>query len=313
MLHNDTLPPLILQQKRGSDMNRGIWLAAAAAFAVLAAGTVASAANDKIALVTAENFYGDIAQQIGGDNVAVSSIMSNPDQDPHLFEVSPAVARQIASAQIIVYNGADYDPWMVKLLAASPRAGRVAIVAADLVHKKAGENPHLWYDPATMPAVAGALAAALAKADPAHADDYAARLKTFAASLTPINEKIAALRAKFAGVTVTATEPVYGYMADTLKLKMRNERLQLAIMNDTEPSARDVAGFERDLKTHKVRLLFYNKQASNKLVQHLVDVARASNIPIVGVTETCPPGMTFQEWMQSELDATEHALASPSS
>ena len=293
-------------------MKRLVTIAAALLF-ITAACASAGAVETKVAVVAAENFYGDVARQIGGDAIAVSSILSNPDQDPHLFEVSPAVARQIAGAQIVIYNGADYDPWMLKLLAASPRADRTVIVAADLVHKKAGDNPHLWYDPATMPAVANALAAALSKADPAHADDYAARLKTFVASLAPINDKVAALRAKFAGVPVTASEPVFGYMADALKLKMRNERLQLAIMNDTEPSARDVAAFERDLKTHKVRVLFYNKQASNKVVQHLVEVARAANIPIVGVTETCPPDMTFQEWMRSELDATEHALASPSS
>ena len=282
-------------------------------FVVLGASTVAHAADAKITVVAAENFYGDVAQQIGGARIAVSSIMSNPDQDPHLFEVSPSIARQIAGAQIVIYNGADYDPWMTKLLAASPRPDRVVIVASDLTHKKPGDNPHLWYDPATMPAVATALAAALSKTDPGHADDYAARLKTFVASLSPINEKIAALRMKFAGAAVTATEPVFGYMADALGLKGRNERLQLAIMNDTEPSARDIAAFERDLKTRKVRILFYNKQASNKLVQHLVEVARASNTPVVGVTETCPANMTFQAWMQSELDATEHALASPSS
>jgi zinc/manganese transport system substrate-binding protein len=285
----------------------------AAFLCALGALTPAHAADGKIAIVAAENFYGDVARQIGGDRVNVSSIMNNPDQDPHLFEVSPGIARQIAGAQIVIYNGADYDPWMTKLLAASPRPDRTAIVAADLAHKKAGDNPHLWYEPATMPAVATALAAALAKADPADADDYAARLKTFTASLSSINEKVAALRAKFAGVAVTATEPVFGYMADALGLKMRNEHLQLAIMNDTEPSARDVAAFERDLKTHRVRVLFYNKQASNKLVQHLVEVARASNIPVVGMTETSPPDMTFQDWMQNELDATERALASPSS
>jgi zinc/manganese transport system substrate-binding protein len=283
----------------------------AAAFLFMSAALAAAhAADGKIAIVAAENFYGDVARQIGGDRVAVSSILSSPDQDPHLFEVSPAIARQIAGAQIVIYNGADYDPWMTKLLAASPRPERVAVVAAELTHKKAGDNPHLWYDPGTMPVVAAALAAALAKADPAHADDYAGRLKTFTASLSSIDEKIATLRAKFAGVAVTATEPVFGYMADALALKMRNDRLQLAIMNDTEPSARDIAAFERDLKTRKVRLLFYNKQTSNKLVQHLVDLARVANIPVVGVTETCPPDMTFQEWMQTELDATERALVS---
>jgi zinc/manganese transport system substrate-binding protein len=286
----------------------------ATALLIIYAGlTAAPAADGKIAVVTAENFYGDVAGRIGGDRVAVSSILSNPDQDPHLFEVSPSIVRDVAAAQVVIYNGADYDPWMEKLLAVTPMPGRAVIVAADLVNKKAGDNPHLWYDPATMPAVAAALAAALTAADPAHKDDFAVRLKTFLASLTPLNEKIAAVRGKFAGAVVTATEPVFGYMSAALKLKMQNERLQLAIMNDTEPSARDVAAFERDLKTHKVRVLFYNKQASDQLVMHLVELARASHVPVVGVTETCPPGLSYQEWMLNELDATERALAGPSS
>ncbi|MGD0334942.1 MAG: zinc ABC transporter substrate-binding protein [Xanthobacteraceae bacterium] len=280
---------------------------------MLVAAAPARAADGKIALVAAENFYGNVAQQIGGDRVSVTSILNSPDQDPHLFEVSPAVVRQIAAAQIVVYNGADYDPWMGQLLRVTPKPGRVVIIAADLVDKKAGDNPHIWYDPATMPAVARALAAALTAADPAHKDDYAARLKTFLASLDPLNEKLAAIRGKYAGAAVTASEPVFGYIAAALQLQMRNERFQLAVMNDTEPSARDVAAFEQDLKTHKVRVLFYNKQASDKLVRHLVDLARASNIPVVGVTETCPPGMSYQDWMMSELDDTGKALAGPSS
>ncbi|MGD0024681.1 MAG: zinc ABC transporter substrate-binding protein [Xanthobacteraceae bacterium] len=286
---------------------------ATALLITLAGLTGTRAADGKIALVAAENFYGDVAQQIGGDRVVVASILSNPDQDPHLFEVSPSVVRQIAAAQIVIYNGADYDPWMEKLLKVTARPGRVVIAAADLMHKKAGDNPHLWYDPPTMPAVALALAAALAAADPAHKDDYAARLKTFLASLQPLNEKIAAIRDKYAGVPVTASEPVFGYMAAALNLKMRNERFQLAIMNETEPSARDFAAFERDLKTHQVQVMFYNKQASDELVQHLVDLARASNIPVVGVTETAPSGLSFQDWMLRQLDDTENALAGSSS
>jgi len=291
-----------------------ILIGVAAALIFMAASlTGTRAADGKIAVVAAENFYGSVAQQIGGDRVAVASILNNPDQDPHLFEVSPAVVRQIAAAQIAIYNGADYDPWMAQLLKVTPKPGRMVIVAADLVHKKVGDNPHLWYDPPTMPAVAGALAAALAAADPAHQDDYAARLKTFLASLAPLNEKIAAIRGKYAGVPVTATEPVFGYMAAALRLTMRNERFQLAIMNETEPSAGDFAAFEEDLKTHQVRDMFYNKQASDKLVQHLVDLARASNIPVVGVTETAPPGLSYRDWMLTQLDATEKALAGSSS
>ena len=226
----------------------------------------ASAVGGKIAVVAAENFYGDVAQQIGGDQVSVLSIMSNPDQDPHLFETTPSVVRDIAAAQLVIYNGADYDSWMAKLLTATPRPERTVIVAAELVHKKAGDNPHLWYDPSTMPAVATALAAAFSAADPAHNDDYSARLKTFLASLEPLQQKIAAIRSKYAGVPVTASEPVFGYMATALGLKMRNQDFQLAVMNDTEPSASEVAAFESDLKTHKVKVMFYNKQASDNLV-----------------------------------------------
>jgi zinc/manganese transport system substrate-binding protein len=270
-------------------------------------------AAGKIAVVAAENFYGDVAQQIGGGRVAVTSVLSNPDQDPHLFETTPAVARQIAAAQVIVLNGAGYDPWMSKLLSVTTKSGRTVIVAADLTHKQPGDNPHLWYDPPTMPAVATAIAAALAARDPAHKDEYAARLKSFLASLAPLNEKIAAIGNKYAGAPVTATEPVFDYMAAALKLKMHDAQFQLAVMNDTEPSARALAAFESELNAHKVRVLFYNKQASDNLVQHLIDLARASKIPVVGITETAPPGQSYQAWMLDELNATEKALAEPTS
>jgi zinc/manganese transport system substrate-binding protein len=293
----------------------GLRFAAAVVFAALAAASTAAAraADGSIAVVAAENFYGDVAAQIGGSHVTVVSIMNNPDQDPHLFETTPGVVRQIAAAQVVILNGADYDPWMGKLIQVTPRPGRIVITAAELVHKKAGDNPHLWYDPATMPAVAKALAATLTAADPAHAPDYAARLKTFLASLTPVSRKIAALRDKYAGTPVTASEPVFGYMAGALGLKMRNESFQLSIMNDTEPSARDVAAFETDLKTHRVRVMFYNKQASDKAVQRLVDLAHKAKIPVVGVTETMPANVSFQDWMLTQLNDTEKALAGPSS
>ena len=270
-------------------------------------------ADDRITVTAAENFYGDVARQIGGDRISVDSILSNPDQDPHLFETSPSVVREIASALVIIYNGAGYDPWMDRLLTATPKPGRTVIVAADLMDKKAGDNPHLWYDPPTMPAVAGKLAAAFTAIDPAHAGAYAARLKTFVASLEPLNREIAAIRAKYGGVSVTASEPVIGYMAAALNLTMLDQRFQLAVMNDTEPSAGDVAAFERDLKSHAARVMFYNAQASNKIVQHLIDLAHASNVPVVGVAETCPPDLSYQHWMLGTLDKTALALAGPSS
>ena len=288
---------------------RKIGIDIAAVFILLGAFTHARAAEEKIAIVAAENFYGDVAQQIGGDRVSVTSILSSPDQDPHLFETSPSIVRKLAAAQIVIQNGLDYDPWMAALLKAAPKAGRIVIVAADLMHKKAGDNPHLWYDPALMPVVAKAVAAALAAADPSHADDYNSRLKSFLASLQPLDSEIASIRNKYEGAPVTATEPVFGYMAAALHLTMLNQGFQLAVMNNTEPSVSEVAGFEKDLERHDARVLFFNKQASDNLVHHMVDLAHKSHVPVVGVTETIPPALSYQDWMLRQLEMTENALA----
>ncbi len=280
--------------------------AAAAAFTL---SHSAFAADAKIPVVAAENFYGDVVQQLGGDRVDVTSILSNPDQDPHLFEASPKTARALQHASLVVYNGADYDPWMAKLLAASKGTNRTTIVAAELTGKKSGDNPHLWYDPATMPKVARAVSAALVAADPAHKSAYDANLAKFLDSLKPIDAKVAAVRASYAHTPVTATEPVFGYMSDAIGLDMRNQRFQLAAMNDTEASAADIAAFERDLRERRVRVLIYNSQATEALTQRMLKLARQSNVPTVSVTETQPAGKTFQQWMLSQLDDLGAALA----
>jgi len=150
------------------------------------------------------------------------------------------------------------------------------------------------------------------KADAAHAGDYAARLKTVLDSLANIDKKVAQLRAKHAGTPVTATEPVFGYMAQALGWQMRNERFQLAVMNDTEPSAKDIAAFENDLKSRKVKLMIYTKEVSCKLTQRLLDIARKSCVPVPGLTETEPANTTFQNWMLDQLGDIEKALAASS-
>jgi zinc/manganese transport system substrate-binding protein len=261
-----------------------------------------------IAIVAAENFYGDVAQQIGGAQVKVTSIISAPGQDPHQFEASPSIARDVANAAIVVLNGADYDPWVEKLLAGTPSAQRAVIIAADLLKRKPGDNPHLWYEPATMPAVATAIANELSRRDAAHADLYAMRLKTFLDSLAPIDTAIRSIRSRYAGAPVSATEPVFGYMAQALGFVMRNERFQLAVMNETEPSARDVAALQDDLRGHRVRILFYNAQVSGDLSTRLLAVARAAGVPVVGVTETKPADKTYQQWIAGELEAVSKAL-----
>jgi zinc/manganese transport system substrate-binding protein len=266
-----------------------------------------------IPVVAAENFYGELAAQIGGQNVEVTSIISNPNQDPHLFEASPSVARELSHARIVIYNGADYDPWMTKLLAAARSENREVIVVADLVHKKAGDNPHLWYDPQTMPVTAKAISAALATADPSHKADYDRNLQTLLESIKALDAKIAEMRRHHLGTEVTATEPVFGYMAAALGLHMRDQRFQLAVMNSTEPRASDVAAFENDLRTHKVKALIYNSQATDSAAQRLLRIAQASRVPVVGVTETEPAGKTYQAWMLEQLNALDAALSKPAS
>ncbi|WP_235527429.1 metal ABC transporter solute-binding protein [Burkholderia sp. Leaf177] len=267
-----------------------------------------TSASGTVAVVAAENFYGDVVRQLGGNHVAVTSILSNPDEDPHLFEASPKTARALQNAALVVYNGADYDPWMDKLLAASKGKGRTTIVAAQLMGKKSGDNPHLWYDPATMPTVAKAVSAYLVQSDPANKADYDARLSTFLASAKPIDTRVAALKSQFKGVPVTATEPVFGYMSDAIGLDMRNARFQLAAMNDTEPSASDIAAFEKDLRERQVHVLIYNSQATEALTKRMLKVAHDSHVPSISVTETLPAGKTFQTWMTSQLDALSAAL-----
>ncbi len=181
--------------------------------------------------------------------VKVTSILSNPDQDPHLFEASPSVARNLSGAQIVIYSGIDYDPWMADLLKASKAPDRKVIVVADLIGKKSGDNPHIWYDPATMVAAAQAIKDALVAADPANKAEYEKRLTAFEDSIKPIQDKIAALRKRSAGVPATATEPVFGYMFEALGMEVRNGDFQLAVMNDTEPTPSQIAAFEDDLKT----------------------------------------------------------------
>ena len=279
-----------------------------AALAVLLATSVPAWAAAPVDVVAAENFYGDVARQIGGAEVKVTSILSNPDQDPHLFEASPSVARDISAARVVIYNGIDYDPWMQKLLEAARSPNRTAIVVAGLVGKKPGDNPHIWYDPATMLALAKTLANDLGSADPTHNADYQQRLARFQQSMQPIQAKIAALRGRLAGTQVTATEPVFGYMFAAVGMDVRNMAFQISVMNNTEPSASDVAAFENDLKTRQVKLLIYNSQASDPVAERMQKIARASHVPVVGASETEPPGKTYQAWMLGELDAVDRAL-----
>jgi len=267
------------------------------------------AQGEAIRIVAAESVYGDIARQIGGANVAVTSILTSPSQDPHAFEPGAATARAIADAQLLIYNGAGYDTWVTKLLAASKSPRREVIEVARLAGTSAGGNPHFWFDTAAMAALGAGLVAALTRVDPVHRDDYAARLATFVSSMTALQDRIAALRAKYAGTPVTATEPAFEYLAAALGLGMRNARFQLAVMNGAEPSAATVAAFEQDLRTHAVRALLYNTQTGEALAERMRDIAEHAGVPVVAIAETKPEAQSYQAWMTSQLDALDRALS----
>jgi zinc/manganese transport system substrate-binding protein len=278
-----------------------------AAIAILALSAPAFA--DSVKVVAAENFYGDMATQIGGANVTVTSILSNPDDDPHLFEASPATAKALSDAKVVIVNGVDYDPWMEKLTSANKSPGRKAIVVGSLVGRKAGDNPHLWYDPEYMKAAAKALAADLGAIDPAHKADYDQGYARFLASLKPLDDKLATMRKSYAGQPVTASEPVFGYQAKLIGLDVHNEKYALAIMNNAEPTPSEVAAFENDLKGKRVKAMLYNAQASEPAVAKLVQLAKDNGIPVIGVSETEPGNSTYQDWMMGQLNALDKALS----
>ena len=272
---------------------------------------IASVHAEPIRIVAAESVYGGIAQQVGGADVTVESILANPDQDPHAFEAAVATARALARAAIVIYNGAGYDLWMARLLSSEPSGSRHVLEVAALADGRTGDNPHLWYDVNAMSALAATLAAKLGDIDPGHRTAYRARTAEFEASMQPLRAQMASMRSRHTGTQVTATEPVFQYMADALGLSMRNSRFQLAMMNGTEPGARTIAAFEDDLRGRVVKVLLYNTQTGEALAGRMRTLAERAGIPVISITEMQPLGMSYQRWMASQLDALDRALAQP--
>lgn len=264
---------------------------------------------DNLKIVAAENFYGGVAKQIVEDGATVTSILTNPNQDPHEFTTNAATAKSVADADIVIYSGINYDPWIEKLLATKGKNHRIVIKVSDLIGAREGDNPHIWYDPRTMPALAAKLAEELSKSDPAQAGTYQKRLDDFKASMKSELDKIEEIRAISNGVQVTATEPVFGYMAEALGFKMLNNDFQMKIMNDSEPNADQTAAFEKSLTSKTVRILFYNNQVTDPTTDRIQKIAKKSGVPIVGVTETQPSDQkSYVNWMVHELDEVQTAL-----
>jgi zinc/manganese transport system substrate-binding protein len=275
--------------------------------------TAAAASTAKITAIGAENEYADVISQVGGKYVQASSIMSNPNTDPHTFEASPAIAREITAAKLIVQNGVGYDDWATTIENADPSDTRQVINVQQLLGlPDSTPNPHLWYNPSTMPAMANAIATDLAKIDPAHAAYYKANAASFTASLSAWTKALAAFKSAHPGTPVATTEPVADYMLQAAGTdNLTPFTFQADIMNGTDPSPQNTALQDSLFTQHKVKVFLYNQQVTDSLTESFIKLANENGIPVVGVYETMPtPGYDYQSWMLAEVNALNKAVTS---
>jgi zinc/manganese transport system substrate-binding protein len=274
------------------------------------AGCGGSSQSDGLAVVAAENVYGNIASQIGGHDVSVTSILTNPNADPHLFEPATSSGLAVADARVVLQNGLGYDAFMTKLEDATPSKSRIVLTVADVlgVHGK-DANPHLWYDVPRLDRIAGALAAALARADPRHAAAYRRGLRRFERSLEPLRREVASIRARYHGTPVAYTEPVPGYLVAAAGLRnLAPDSFTRSIEEGTEPSPSAASAMNALVAQHRIRVLLYNRQAVSPITAGLRSAAIRAGIPVVPVTETLPAHETFQQWQLAQARALAAAL-----
>ncbi|WP_242976011.1 zinc ABC transporter substrate-binding protein [Desulfosporosinus sp. FKB] len=260
-------------------------------------------ASQTIKVVAAENFYGEVAQAVGGDHVNVTSILTNPGQDPHDYEPTVDTSKAVADAQVVIYTGIGYDDWMDRLLKSdsSSKTKDVVVVGSDLMGKIDGDNPHVWYDLSTMPKLAQKLADDYSKLDPGNAQEYQKRAKDYLQQLDQLTVKVAKIR-QAAPVNIDVSEPVFDYLGDSLNLKVNNSKFAKAIEDGNDPNASDLANVQNDIKTKAIKLLVFNTQTDSPTVENIVKLAESSGIPIVKVTETEPTGKNYIQWMSEQLD-----------
>jgi len=268
--------------------------------------------SEVIRVVAAENEYGNVAAQIGGRYVSVTSVENNPNTDPHTYEVSPGVAQAVSAAQLVIQNGLGYDDFMTKVESASTNSKRHVIDVQQLLGlPDSTPNPHLWYSPRTMPKVADAVASDLSALEPAHAAYFRTHAATFIASLRPWLTAIAHFRAIYPKTPVATTEPVADDMLEAAGThNMTPFGLQADIMNGVDPAPQDVT-FQTGLFTeHRVKVFVYNQQVTDSLTESFIADARKAGVPMVGVYETMPaPGYDYQSWMLAEVQALQRAVA----
>jgi zinc/manganese transport system substrate-binding protein len=281
------------------------------ALAVCLSACGSAPASGKLDVVAAENVYGNIASQIGGPHVSVTSILTSPSADPHLFEPGTSTGLAVAGAKVVLQNGLGYDAFMTRLENAAPSKSRVVVTMADVLDVHGTDaNPHLWYDVPRLDRIATAIAASFARADPSHASAYRRGLQRFERSLAPLRSEVAGIRTRFHGAPVAYTEPVPGYLISAAGLRnLAPDSFTRLIEEGAEPSASAVSAMSELVAQHRIRVLLYNSQAVSPVTARLRAAAQKAGIPVVPVSETLPPHLTFQQWQLGQARALAAALA----
>lgn len=287
------------------------WLTALAIFAMgigLAACSSGHSAtpngSKKLNVVASVNFYGEVAKAIAGKYGTVTSVIDNPDVDPHDYEPTTDVAKSVANADVIVENGAGYDGWMAKLVAANNTDAKV-VSAAKVVGVANGENEHIWYKPKMMIQMANALAKQYGKVDPAHKADYEKNAQAYIKKLTPLTDLIDQTRAKAHGEAVAVSEPVFDNALHYLGYKVVDNHFSKANEDGTDPSPKDIRDLQADIKAKKIKFFVENTQVQSKTIDNMVALAKKSGVPVLKVTETMPSGDTYISWMTAQFRALD--------
>jgi zinc/manganese transport system substrate-binding protein len=289
------------------------WIAVAlVALACVACGSATPAGQSgAIRVVAGENFWGSLAVQLGGSKASVQSVVTDPNADPHEYETSTVDARAFADADLVILNGAGYDEWGRKLLDANPSSHRQVIDVAQLIGKKAGENPHFWYDPGYVVKVADSITAMYRSIDAADGGYFDAQRAAFDTALKPYDERIAEIKSKYSGVPIGSTESIFEYMAAALGLKLISPpQFMDAVAEGNDPPASAVIAFNNQVIGKQIRVLIYNVQTVTAVTTNVKQLAAQNGIPVVGVSETLQPtSASFQEWQLAQLITLQNALA----
>jgi zinc/manganese transport system substrate-binding protein len=260
-------------------------------------------------VVASTNFYGDVVKQLGRSHVNVTSILSDPNVDPHEFTTNVATAQKVSQADLVIKNGLGYDDWMDKLLSGSPNPNRIVFTGGELASHPLPDNPHVWYGINNMPSIALGITDALKKLDSADAATFDSNLATFNQSLAPLQQKIDAINTKYKGTPIALTETIYLYQSIPEGLNVLTPfEFMKANAEGTDPPADTVTSINNSILNRLAKILILNVQTVTPITTNVQNEAKKQNIPIVSVSETMPPGKTYQTWMGDQLDVLAAAL-----